>query len=120
MCKRLRDILFPTNIFGKKRQSIEFSIADIPSEGTPGNAHRNITIVWSGERMVETHTIYKATGSGYSYEPVKNVYTDGDSTSISLTLPNVKRGIKHLVQGDVMYFDCTNVTYLSVNGTQLI
>ena len=122
MCQRLRDILFPTNILGKDKRTIRFAL---PDNLTPVH----LTIDWAGdhleccyvERVVwhymtpEPHTSTKKTPVHYRYNNTEQGTQEID----------IYRGLYHNVsRTDVVdscvYFKCTNVTSLIVNGETLI
>lgn len=104
MCKWLRDILFPTNVLGKKKRCVKwvhnFSSAD------------NYTIQWAGDRLQICHASIWINGK---IDRFKDTYTVGGTF-----LYFVAAGVNYQVVNNTLYFNCTNVTSLIVNGEQLI
>lgn len=112
MCKYIKDIFFPFNIFGKKKQCVSF---DIP------NDHSTVTlnIEWTGERLQVAWTRSMRQGGRIEHEPKRQTYTNGHVTEETI---EIKRTVHPQVgvSDNRIYFNCTNVTYLSVNGMDLI
>ena len=52
MCKWIKDILFPTNVLGRKKQCVfyEFEDGSVPNP-------INLSIVWVGKKMRLSYTI---------------------------------------------------------------
>ena len=73
--------------------------------------------------MVVTYTIVQD-GGEYQQEriltPVKNTYTDGNATAISFNIPDELGFAKRYPSGYQIFFRCTDVTYLEINGDILI
>ena len=119
MCKRIKDILWPTNIFGKHKQSVAFDLPD-------NNTVVSLNIVWSGERMIAEYTkrvVTKAPNLPISTMdfPERITYTNGDSTSENLWIMRGAQGYRITsTPENKVHFTCTNVTSLVVNGQQLI
>lgn len=119
MCKRIKDILWPTNIFGKHKQSVAFDLPD-------NNAAMLLSIIWSGERMIAEYTkrvVIKAPNLPVSTMdlPERTTYTNGDSTSEYLFIARGAEGYRKVsTPENKVHFTCTNVTSLVVNGQQLI
>lgn len=122
MCKKLKQILFPFNIFGKDRKSISI---DLPNEFVdlplPGFYSETFNIVWSGERLIWCCTKLSKQGVGGGYSKLSGTYTDGDNSTESITL-SVRRTYQMWSQIPELklHFLCTNVTSLVVNGETLI
>lgn len=118
MCKKILNILFPTNITGKRMQTIEFDISDIPTE-SPGI--KTINVQWSGAVLRALYTRHTASTSGGSrdYKMRKTFYGGGTDT---FTVPNKRSmgGVSDRVINNLIYFKCINVTSLVVNGQVLI
>ena len=119
MCKRIKDILWPLNIFGKHKRSVAFDLPD-------NNASVLLNIVWSGERMISEYTRRVVTSAPnqpvetHDY-PKRATYTNGDSTSESLWISRGTQGYRKVsTPENKVHFTCTNVTSLVVNGQQLI
>lgn len=123
MCRWLRDILFPLEILGRKRKSIKFDLTTTPTQGSGRNTYKEITFKWSGDRLILSYVIF----SNYfypvstEYENKKSVYVNGDENTISFRIPYTQdpRVVRGAID-DVIYFNCTNVTYLEINGERYI
>ena len=117
MCQRLRNIFFPTNILGKDIRTIDFSIADVPDI----NRKKAVTFTWTGERLVFMYTIEQRRyhWDNWNYEEHKDTFTGGGTETYSLQYGPINPSATDYVQ-DMIYFKCTNVTSLIVNGQQLI
>ena len=119
MCviKRFRDFHFPFNFFGKKMRTVTYKL---PSGTAPVIMYESFT----GDRIDSCYTnIYVDVNTGEEeIVGLKDVYTN----SQAITPYTVYRGTGILpnkdikVVGDVVYYRCTNVTSLIVNGEQLI
>lgn len=121
MCKKIKDILHIFNIKGNDRKSVSYSIADVPLEID----EKTINISWIGERMVMSYTEFysrkNVTPNIVTYTPKKTTYTDGDGAYFQVVLPYVRtQRVQRRPMDDMLYFDCTNVTSLIVNGDVLI
>ena len=114
MCKWIKDILFPTNVLGKKKKSIRVDLENPPYDA------RTFDIVWSGERLDVIWAEQKR--NGINMLPVvdhRETFTDGDMTAEQVIV--IQRVLGQFRQWtDAIYFNCTNVTYLSINGEQYI
>ena len=108
MCQRLRDILFPTNILGKDKRTIRFYLPDGISTWTPN-------IAWtgkSGSSCTLSLTRQKPDGTLEVWKDVKIPQPVYQPVFINIdTQPFVENCI---------YFKCTDVTSLIVNGETLI
>lgn len=113
MCKWIKDILFPTNVLGKKRKVIPFDTSAIPAM-----PFKTVTIQWTGERLQVcfTYATYNHYNNQYNYTQEKIDYSGGGTETLSLR-DDWSIG---KVNNDVVYFNCTNVTSLVVNGQTLI
>lgn len=124
MClKLLRNILQPLNILGKDIQFKKFDLNKIPTEGGR-RGYKPIHLVWTGGELVVTYTIVQGGGEWQQERiltPVKNIYTDGNATAISFNIPD-EYGIiaRRYPSGYQIFFRCTDVTYLEINGDILI
>ncbi len=113
MClKKIKDILFPFNIFGKDKKCVIFKIPDsivIPY---------TIDIWWTGDRLQET---YSYIWTNHDPVPRRLIYTDGNNTHIQHT-GIIPGGLNPnaVIMDNKIYFNCTNVTRLNVNGVDLI
>ena len=126
MClRKIKQILWPTNQLGKDKQSFALPYDTIVSQLVDWNAHQfAVPFSWIGERLVIRYTHLQRTGAppqGQSFiTNVQEVYENGDGSAQEI------RGDyyidAHLVMriNSDMYFDCTNVTSLIVNGEQYI
>lgn len=121
MCKRIKDILWPFNIFGKKIVSIPYKL--------PDGDTINVQVVWEGERlqMCYTHIVVDRTSRKITKTPVKRIAVLGVEIDENIVRGNIGR--YHYAVGandgdapehNVIYFKCTNVTSLIVNGEQII
>ena len=111
-CKKIKDILHPFNIFGKDKRNF---VIDIPNED--GLFYLNIE--WTGDRLQVVWTKSYRNGGIIEHRSERKTYENGTITEETIeirqsTIPYVK------VSNHKIYLDCTNVTYLSVNGEDLI
>lgn len=109
MCDWLKDILFPTNLLGKKRQSIVYDLSGVPMI----NNKVTLNIMWSGDRLVISRT--KLGPASGMVTPITEVYEYATDEPITVTQ---YRG--QPFSDNAVFFDCTNVTKLEVNGEILI
>lgn len=119
MCKQLLSILFPLNILGKKIVNKKYII---PIPRYP----QTINIVWTGEALDVAYTNYSVHNPEYSTLPPQATqhrtrFVDGDQSSVGVYVM-IKSDIYETVTivNDTLYFKCTNVTSLIVNGETLI
>ena len=124
MCKRIKDILWPTNIFGKKIVSKSCKL-QIPE----GQNYINIQAFWQGERleMTFTHIRTLVLSRKRINNPVRVIVENGEEIDEDYNIGY--HGLEFFAIGavasdapehNVIYFKCTNVTSLVVNGQQLI
>ena len=100
-CKKIKQILFPLNIFGKDKRCVTYTL--------PENTFMyDCTIEVTGDYMVLNANIK---GSN-----VKVNFNHPVSTTYDLFIG----GNTDYVRNHILYFNCTNITYLSVNGERLI
>ena len=113
ICK-LRDILFPTNVTGADKRVISYDITNAPHTPPP-NKHLNIQ--YNGEllQVCFTYRHYNNHSGQVWYEEVKQQYSGNGNVDLSLKDEYWQR-----VNDNVVYFNCTNVTSLIVNGDTLI
>ncbi len=121
MCKRLRDIFFPTNLLGKNVRCVSFDTSGV--EVVDGR--KVFTILKDGGNVELSYTKFDRDTT--TPPPHKTKYT---SVKQKLTLArNVVRvphsdpgamGHTFGIANNVLYFKCTNVQSLTVNGTRLI
>lgn len=112
-CKRVLDILFPTNCFGKKKKCVS---VDLPDD----NTYVTLNIVWSGEQMQATWTLVAVQQRKKVVNPHREIYTDGDDDPEQINIRRDSPFARVYVTDNKVYFNCTNVTKLIVNGEQLI
>lgn len=111
MCKWIKDILFPTNVLGKKIRTFTF-----PQVHPPYNSY-NYDIEWTGERLEFTYTRYGRSGEVVRHFPRRIMFQDGNETEENVSIRQSQ--MPYVYVGD-LYLKCTNVTKLIVNGEQLI
>lgn len=120
MCLKLfRNILQPLNVFGKDIRYVYMDLTKIPTEGGK-HGHKTVNITWTGEEMVESHTIVTKSVSGTTLLPVKNKYINGNETEITLNIPDETGVFVKYPSGYQMFFRCEKVASLVVNGETLI
>lgn len=108
MCKFIKDILFPLNIFGKKKRSI---VIDLPD----GYNTVTLNINWEGDRLDVRYT--RVWWPGARPEGFEQTLIDGDAADIEVIRVNTEHD---RITCDKVYLECTNVEYLYVNGEKLI
>ena len=115
MClQRLRDILFPLNVLAKDRRVITFDASAVPTVMYV----KTLNIVWTGKRLgILSTTRVTTMGVGDKYRQERTYYTDGNGSSETYS---VQDGTLTKTTNFTVYFDCTNVTSLIVNGTTII
>jgi len=111
MCKWLRDILFPTNVLGKKIRTFTF-----PQVHPPYSSY-NYDIEWTGERLEFTYTISGRSGMIVKHYPHRITFENGNETEENVY---VRQSQFPNAYSSDLYLKCTNVTKLIVNGEQLI
>jgi hypothetical protein len=112
MCKFIKDILFPLNLLGKKRVCVAYKVTgSMPEDYT-------LNVVWSGERMEVTYTQIARVPLPPKTLPMREMHTNGDSEEFTIDTRRTPQRIQ--LAKDTVYFNCTNVTKLIVNGEQLI
>lgn len=113
MCKFIKDILFPLNLFGKKRVCVAYKVTGrTPEDYT-------LNVVWTGERMEIAYTQRNIRTMPGIITPISTIHTDGSESEIIVDTRTSRWQYIRLVN-NVVYFNCTNVTKLIVNGEQLI
>lgn len=115
MCKLIKDILFPLNLLGKKRVCVAYKVTgSMPEDYT-------LNVVWSGERMEISYTNRITRTMPGVIRPVSNIHTDGNESEIIVySRDEGARFYDTRLINNVVYFNCTNVTKLIVNGEQLL
>lgn len=112
MCKFIKDILFPLNLLGKKRVCVAYKVTGrTPEDYT-------LNVVWSGERMEVAYTQIAVVPPPAKTLPRRKMHTNGDSEEFTIYARPRPERIR--LAEDTVYFNCTNVTKLIVNGEQLI
>lgn len=115
MCKFIKDILFPLNLFGKKRVCTEYIVRATAREDY------TLNVVWTGERMEIAYTNRITRPMPGVIRPVSNMQTNGNESEITIyTRDEGTRFMFTQLIRDTVYFNCTNVTKLIVNGEKLI
>lgn len=112
MCKFIKDILFPLNLLGKKRVCVAYKVVGSTAEDY------TLNVVWSGERMEVTYTQIAVVPPPAKTLPKRKMHTNGDSEEFVIYARQTPQRIR--LAEDTVYFNCTNVTKLTVNGEQLI
>ena len=113
-CKKIKQILFPLNIFGKDKRSFEIDVPNPPYTDVLFN------IEWTGERLdVRYAALEKIGNKPTASRPVRYQYTNGTITEETITV-HQEAVLNRRRWTDKIYIECTNVTYLSVNGEDLI
>lgn len=101
--KKLNDFFWPFNIFGQNKKSISYDV--------PGSTI-SIHVSWTGDKLMLIYCNESDTG-----EIVETRFTEeGGGTFIQI----VKNGFNFQIPQNKIFFNCTNVTSLIVNGQQLI
>ena len=111
MCKKIKDILFPLNILGKKHRTFVFE-----QTHPPYNKY-NYYVKWKGERLEFSYTRFYRNGGRTLHMGQREEFTNGDYNEEHLT---VRQSTAPTSWAGNLYLKCTNVTYLDVNGTVLI
>lgn len=120
MCKRLRDILFPLNIFGGRVGVVTFDTSTTPIAG----GKYTFNIEWEGRSIEVLYTMHQYQRP-YPYPIVNRYYSvkhqyEGGGMEIleqngsSITSHSLK------IDNDIMYINCVGVTKLIINGIQII
>lgn len=115
MCKVIKDILSNVlNPCGRKKRHITIS--------TPPFL---LNIVWSGQALNVCYTQWVINSRGgmwiEPYQQKQFNYANGNNSVETIDIPNGKIGNhKYNVKDNKVFFNCTNVTSLIVNGETLI
>ena len=120
MClQKFRNIFYQFNPFGKDIQFKKIDLTTIPTEGGR-RGWKPISITWTGDKLEVTWT--EEWKSYYASEatPHRDTYTNGVSSSINFDIPYESGIFVVKASGDELFFRCTNVTSLIVNGQVLI
>lgn len=118
MCKFIKDILFPLNVLGKKKRTFKI---DVPA----ASGTYPFDFYWEGERL-EIAWAYeiqiKTPGQRRHFvEQHKEIYTDGDiEQAHHIDIVQLNNISTWQTANGYIYLNCTNVTYLGMNGTILI
>lgn len=112
MCiTKIKQILFPTNVTGRDIQTFS-----LPQVHPPYNDY-NYNITWTGERLDVCYTtIGKVMGGRTVITPREFQYTNGNESEENIS---VRQQQGRSWASDI-YFKCTNVTKLIINGEQYI
>lgn len=118
MCKKVINILDSVlNVLGSKKKRFVYNLTD---DITPVT----LNIVWSGKALQFCYTSrvrkwHVLRGDKIIQE--KHNYAYGNMTAETI---NIHRGTIGIVitsiENNIVYIDCTNVTYLEINGEQFI
>lgn len=124
MCKHLRDILFPLDILGRKVRCITYDTSSTPRIDNK----KTFVIEWIGER-IDISATYKYAIASYepmpphwdiTYPPITlNLTTSGTITLETDDFTIRGTMYKHIDQ-NAIYFKCTKVTKLIINGEQIV
>lgn len=108
MCKWIKNILFPTNLLGKKKRCVTYQLPTNPA---------TLPIEWTGERLRVTYTFIKSVPPKVIKKPVVYMFSDGNETEE--ILDTHKAGFS-IAEERTIHFECTNVTHLEINGETII
>ena len=112
MCKHIKDILFPLNILGKKKKSFDIAITDYSEDAV-------FEIEWTGERLDICWTSKFRRGKYHESHQERRSFTNGNNSLTEITIE--QRQESDLRKwAEAIYFNCTNVTKLIINGEQYI
>ena len=121
---KTKDILFPTNVFGKKRKIVSYDTDNAPRD-TSMYPIINVTfdIQWSGEQIEILYGMRRRYGNPPNItETIKSrrkLLRDSQAYNLFEQI-NVSSIDNTQFVNNIMYFSCTNVTRLVVNGETLI
>lgn len=123
-----RDILFPLNLLGANQECVVYDFTGTypPTTGSIPNRKFVFTIVWTGKGLRMCYTRVNRSGGNvhpkYDYVQVRENYANGSGTTETVLTPDgtILAGVGSYVQDNKLYFKCTNVTSLIVNGQQII
>ena len=120
MCKKILNILFPTNVLGQNVRSIPYKL---PDGGTI-----TLNIVFDGDRLQINYTnIEIRMGRKTVIHPESTTFTDGDTYPV--TIYRQGHGAAYWFVGsadedapeyNMIYLKCTNVRSLEINGETII
>ena len=120
MCRFIKDILFLTNLLGKKRKVVAFDLDSVPVVMN----FRTVNIVWSGDRLIvdstKVETLRVDMDITRTVTNVKNTYENGNVSAETISYELRRAPFGSTWTESPIFFNCTNVTYLEVNGTRLI
>lgn len=105
MSKQVKDILFPLNVLGKDKKCVKWERNFLSTN--------SYLVQWVGDALQVCHTTLNLADS--RVEPTIIRKTGGGSF-----LYTVATGINYPIMNNTVYFNCTNVTSLIVDGEQLI
>ena len=115
MCKWIKDILWPTNVLGSKKQSFKVEIPAPPYEDVL------FTVEWTGRRLDVCYCIHFRKGRDSKYTDRRLTYTaaEGDEGTQTFTV-HQDAAADRRTWVTAVFFECTDVTKLIVNGQQFI
>ena len=105
MCRWLSNILFPTEVTGRKRQCVSYRLPDSASGIYP------IIVKATGKR-IHMSLVYDY---GY-YQP----FHPTDITNVNDQTVTVMIGNSQYIKDKLVYFNCIGVTYLEIDGERYI
>lgn len=116
---KLRDILLPTNVLGKNIRCVSYDTTDVPVV----DDKKTLTVTWAGERIEFSYTTRHVYINGpkrkTEYRKNKEILAGtGTETRTFRYGPRNPQVFEYLEP--MIYFKCTNVTSLIVDGQQLI
>lgn len=124
MCKHLADILFPLNIFGKKVRCVTYDTSSTPRIDNK----KTFIIEWVGERLDISATYEYAVRVtdpmpphwDIKYPPIILNLTTSGTITLETDDFNIRGLTYKYIVPNAIYFKCTKVTKLIVNGEQII
>ena len=124
MCKVIKDILDPLNIFGKRKKHVSAVVSAHTGYPVTEVTH---TIVWSGEQLEASYILNDSVPQLHrdKYTTYKIGFSNGNNTTETIGIetgkhrPVPQTGVLLLLDNTI-YFNCTNVTYLECDGQVLI
>lgn len=120
MCKRLRDILFPLNIFGGRVSTVTFDTSTTPIT----DAKYTFNIEWEGRSIEVLYTMHQYQRP-YPYPTVNRYYSvkhqyEGGGMEILEQYGGSSPAHSLKISNNIMYINCVGVTKLIINGIQII
>lgn len=124
MCKRLRDILFPTNLLGKDVRCVEYDTSDTPYTGSNVGRHKHFDINWTGDQLVVSYTIRSAVIYGPGRADItlyreNELFSEDGASELNVGC-RITQTNRRQLETEMLYIKCTNVTSLEINGETII